>query len=497
MTDKRPRENPGHAAPEAQKSVSGTPVENEPAKKRRRRILSCDACRRLKCRCDLAYDSNTCSRCRNLRIACIKSDDQTPYTTQEPSQQQDLIKSLHQKVLRLESSMQDHQREQTTISPTTTTTTNDHVLVDEIEPADQHVHAAPAEVIRRVACQVTGDFRRSFFTKDDIVSMGMLSAATANNLVKGNSIAPRRDNWDTYLLYLFWVTIANERRDFDNAGFKVNEIVVSRLPRSSTTHNVSQLCRNLLNFEQSTIRDAMLLAEVSLYCTLQKDDCEKPTFANDGYSSKFEVWKQKWGYLLGLMLNLSYRIANVILAKRSLDRIEADALNTASSVSPQTSHGSTAHLQDSSIKSLQDHVYELSFRVTQAFVAIPSSSSGDLPEFHSLCVAYSLLILCQYDDLPPSIPKNELSTALQEVKCRCNESNSYSVAVRFSVERAWEKLRSDAVFGTEVVGQDTQFTTGVNKTGQSFGNGGQVGGDLDFFFNGGYLDLFDIDNFLL
>jgi hypothetical protein len=47
------------------------------------------------------------------------------------------------------------------------------------------------------------------------------------------------------------------------------------------------------------MRDAMLLAEISLYCTLQKEDCVKPTFTNDGFSSKFAIWKQQYGYLLG------------------------------------------------------------------------------------------------------------------------------------------------------------------------------------------------------
>jgi hypothetical protein len=71
---------------------------------------------------------------------------------------------------------------QQTISPETSI--NDRVLIDEVEPADQHVYAAPAEVIRRVACQVTGDSRRAFYTKEDVVSIGMLSAVTADSLVK-------------------------------------------------------------------------------------------------------------------------------------------------------------------------------------------------------------------------------------------------------------------------------------------------------------------------
>ncbi|KAG9504380.1 hypothetical protein J7337_004352 [Fusarium musae] len=105
---------------------------------------------------------------------------------------------LHQKVLHLESSMQDiraqlvklqsgrDSTQQSVVeqSASPQASTNSRVLMDEIEPADQHVHAAPAEVIRRVACQVTGDLRRAFHTKEDVVRMGMLNATTAETLVK-------------------------------------------------------------------------------------------------------------------------------------------------------------------------------------------------------------------------------------------------------------------------------------------------------------------------
>lgn len=124
-----------------------------------------------------------------------------------------------------------------------------------------------------------------------------------------------------------------------------------------------------------------------------------------------------------------------------------------------------------------------------------------------------MLILCQYDELPSSIPRDELSVALQEVKRRCNESNAYSVAVRFSVERAWERLRMDTASfeSTGDVAQGTHFEShsgaahngNATKVAQNSMNGGQPGGDggqldnIDYFFNGGYLDILDIDNFLL
>lgn len=123
-------------------------------------------------------------------------------------------------------------------------------------------------------------------------------------------------------------TPAHKCRDFDNDRSPVDENLGQRMlgtppvsytisslhthtnplldSWSATTGRPSILpgsylsqCRNLLNFEQTTMRDAMLFAEVSLYCTLQQDTCGMPNFASDGDCEKFAPWKQKWGYLLG------------------------------------------------------------------------------------------------------------------------------------------------------------------------------------------------------
>ncbi|EKJ78962.1 hypothetical protein FPSE_00819 [Fusarium pseudograminearum CS3096] len=607
MTGKRTqdKDNSSRVPASGQDLTAPAQGDNEPAKKRRRRILSCDACRRLKTRCEIEYGSDTCSRCRNLRITCLKSDDlEKPNGSNETNAntQPDLVKSLHEKVMNLESSMQEmktqlaklqSQPQREPIQPRTeqqiislAISSNDRALVEQVEPADQHVHAAPAEVIRRVACQVVGDYRRAFHTKEDVVSIGMLSAATADSLVKAfikrrrhvlfidsesdlvtrgtliqtspflhavccthemrytyrnqpDALKHRQvyehceaeyvDSWllsghcaQQAMLCIQFSDIIKRNSagtstmiDLRSIRLWANVCLV-HLHWSATTGRPSILpgsyfsqCRNILNFEQTTIRDAMLLAEISLYCTLQKTGCGKPDFASDGSCEKFTPWNHKWGYLLelptGLILNLSYWIANMILAKRSLDEIEALALSAPTSASPQTPHGSTAQFQAIPTKDLQDRVYELSFRVTLAFVRIPSSSSGDLPEFHSLCVAYSMLILCQYDELPSSIPHTELFSVLSEVKRRCSESNSYSVAVEFSAERALERLRADAhpLTTAESMGQQTQLNgppnqsqnSGINKSNVNINEAGLD--NLDFFFNGGYLDILDIDNFLL
>lgn len=73
MPGKRANESSTQDTPEVLEPTPAAPSENEPSKKRRRRILSCDPCRRLKCRCEIEYGSDTCSRCRNLRwvLKCV------------------------------------------------------------------------------------------------------------------------------------------------------------------------------------------------------------------------------------------------------------------------------------------------------------------------------------------------------------------------------------------------------------------------------------------
>lgn len=56
--------------------------------------------------------------------------------------------------------------------------------LDDIEPTDQHVHASPAEVVRKVGNQLSGGYRRTVDIQDDLISLGLLGTAEANTLIQ-------------------------------------------------------------------------------------------------------------------------------------------------------------------------------------------------------------------------------------------------------------------------------------------------------------------------
>lgn len=55
--------------------------------------------------------------------------------------------------------------------------------IDDVEPVDQHVNASPAEVMRKVARQLSMGYRRTVDIYDDVVSLELLDVATASYLV--------------------------------------------------------------------------------------------------------------------------------------------------------------------------------------------------------------------------------------------------------------------------------------------------------------------------
>ncbi|KAJ3539247.1 hypothetical protein NM208_g5566 [Fusarium decemcellulare] len=585
--------------------------EQENPKKRRRRILSCDTCRRLKCRCEFDDGSDTCSR-----IPCLKGDslDQYP-TTSETAYQPDLLKSLHDRVLELENSMIGLKSKLEGRQPHGETRpvrnepleaqrkpNDDSVLADDIEPADQHVHESPAEIIRRVGSQLSGGYRRTLHPQGDIVTMGLIDAATSSNLVtafirrrghillinsesdltpSGNLIysspflhavcclhemrwtqtseedsikhrlvyehvrdisgqvmlsspLPLEEITGVLIMALFAAAPSRGPEYLDswllsghcaqqamlcirfsdilkrtNAGKSIStdlrsirlwaNVCLVHLHWSATTGRPSILpasylhqCKCLLGFEQATMRDAMVFAEIELYVALQRNSYDKLETTKEGICASLTGWKQKWSHLLelptGRMLKMSYNIASLILAKRSLDQLEV------SEWSPQDA---------TETKAIHTLVCEFAAQVITSFVDMSTANSGDLPEFHLLCVAYATLLLSQQDELPASVSRISIIQSLEEVKRRCDQLKTLSSALRFSVQRALEKLRAD-VHDIEVAVERARLAVpvDVDVVAPGLGQGEVFQFDtameslesMDFFFNGGYLDLLEFEN---
>ncbi|KAH8665429.1 hypothetical protein BGZ61DRAFT_462270 [Ilyonectria robusta] len=598
-------------------AVLGTPARNAPARKRKRRILSCDACRRLKCRCDLGEGSDTCARCRALRIPCVKSDDHDQPATQNdghaPAEFSTRLLQLESSVLSIKSTLETlrSEREQ----PGETMTDNSPVQVeqpsteedpdiDDVEPVDQHVNASPAEVMRKVARQLSMGYRRTVDIYDDVVSLELLDVATASYLVT-SFISRRRHvllidsegdlsstgNLRNDSPFLFSVCCLLEMRQSPLAEgdpvkhrlvyehvrqmlgqvmlaspLRIEEITgilimaifafspsngpeyldswllsghcaqqamlsisfseimtrlslststtadqksvrlwanicLANLHWSATTGRPSILppsylrqCRILLNFEQATMRDGMLFAEIALYSMLEQRCSRKSYMKLDGSHGGFEEWRQKWSYLLDLStswrLKISHRIAHLILARQSLDHTTRDK-----------DHESVRHNTDDRdcpnlIKAMQALVSESALQVIVIFVSTPKSSCDDLPEFYKLCIAYSVLILSLYEPKPSTISHAEIFQHLEEVQKRCDESQASSLALRFSLERALKRFRNtdyskdDPERNTELQSPalDNIETDFSEETPYSINVGLNILEDMDVFLSEGCLN---------
>lgn len=138
-----------------------------------------------------------------------------------------------------------------------------------------------------------------------------------------------------------------------------------------------------------------------------------------------------------LQLKLSCSIAWLILARRSLDHISTQATSRLSRDEENPDCVSS--------ETMQAFVGGFAVRVIAAFLDIASPKSEDLPEFYLICVAYSILILSQYEQKPPGTSDDEILQLLKNVERRTTESKTSSTAVRFSVERALKRFATGKV----------------------------------------------------
>lgn len=69
-------------------------------------------------------------------------------------------------------------------------------------------------------------------------------------------------------------------------------------PPTIPSHYLNQ-CKLLLNLEQATLRDGMLVAEIELYTIVHDQFASKHYLDRDGGSQVMVAWKSKWNHLLG------------------------------------------------------------------------------------------------------------------------------------------------------------------------------------------------------
>ncbi|KAK1638290.1 hypothetical protein BDP81DRAFT_316379 [Colletotrichum phormii] len=584
----------------------------ESSRKRKRRILSCDTCRRQKCRCELDEESEACARCRSLRfrsleasIVDLKATVQALASGSRPEVRRTLAAGRQERL---------HQPQQQQQSPAEKSVVDDHGSdkargTEDVEPGDRHVYLSPAEVVRKVGSQLSGGYRRTFDVQADVVSSGILDDKTARDLVA--EFVSRRQNT---LLINSEADLAPKNRDlrhaspflhdacclhamrfskhsssvlhrrvFEHVRLQMGQLMIaSPLPleeltgimimalwasapsgpeyidswlvsghcaqqamlsinfsevlsrtksRTSTDEDQRvmrlwantclvnlhwaattsrpatvpaaylQQCKLLLNFEKPTMLDAMVYAEIMLYMILQDKFAQRSYLRCDGACEELSAWKARWNYLFDLpaasTLRISYSIAWLILARRSLEHDQAtsdqDSLSSSPRLAPTDVRAGRTHRNaDSQSQSLSDmtqsRVRAFATDVVKAFVDMPGSRAEELPEFHRLCVAYAMLIISKYEQRLPLLGSegagvgegDDVVLELLRAAQRHNgvRGNSAPSAIQFGLERALKKVaerteaRAGSTSGT-VAGGDGH---GLPDVGMSFMRSGNVRG---------------------
>ncbi|OBR05072.1 C6 zinc finger domain protein [Colletotrichum higginsianum IMI 349063] len=305
-------------------------------------------------------------------------------------------------------------------------------------------------------------------------------------------------------------TIENQIQDVDGRGSEGHEALVQYLPEkppnklrsylhwAATTSRPAtvpaaylQQCKLLLNFEEVTMRDAMVYAEIMLYLLLQDKFSQRLYLSGDGTCEELSAWKTRWNYLFELpaasTLRISYSIAWLILARRSLEHDQAapdhDSLSSSPRLHPvDAAANNGAHSQPSSQGPpdvTQFRVSAFATDVVRAFVDMPTSRAEELPEFHRLCVAYAMLIISKYEQKPSltmgGSPSGQDDVVLQLLrdaqKHNGVKGNSAPSAIQFGLERALKKVSS------RVEGRSSRAGADVGSEALG-GNNGSLGAEL-------------------
>ncbi|KAF4832252.1 Transcriptional activator of proteases prtT [Colletotrichum siamense] len=218
-------------------------------------------------------------------------------------------------------------------------------------------------------------------------------------------------------------------------------------------------CKLLLNFEEVTMRDAMMYAEITLYLILQDKFSQRSYLGADGECEELAAWKLRWNYLFELpaasTLRISHSIAWLILARRSLEHDQASSDDDSLSSSPRLQPADAVRQEPPAHQNPELHdlaharVCGFATEVVRAFVEMPSTRAEELPEFHRLCVAYAMLIISKYEQKPPYVGVDSGNNGgshevLQLLKAAQKQNSVWSAsspsAIQFGLERALKKV---------------------------------------------------------
>ncbi|KAI0021563.1 hypothetical protein F4780DRAFT_283774 [Xylariomycetidae sp. FL0641] len=196
-----PNQRGGSVTVSVSASVAGDDATRPP--KRKRRVLACQACQKVKCKCEYDAISHSCRRCQSLRLDCSLSAE-TPRDAML-ARGGDVRYSIEERLGQNEDSLSEVKALLRTVIAQTSPgaqSSKDHIrLFDDSrghiaeshlsEPShvsdisDKTVRNAPASVLREVGEQLMGGHRRLLQNVNfDVVRMAILNQNTAEELFR-------------------------------------------------------------------------------------------------------------------------------------------------------------------------------------------------------------------------------------------------------------------------------------------------------------------------
>ncbi|KAK7419660.1 hypothetical protein QQX98_003251 [Neonectria punicea] len=202
-------------------------------------------------------------------------------------------------------------------------------------------------------------------------------------------------------------------------------------------------CRLLLNFQQATLRDGMLVAEVKLFIGVHNQYATGHCLSCDSSSTYLAAWKAEWGHLLNFptsgMLKLGYAAVELLLARRTVEArkeaVDSDLLNPVL----RSDYEEVDHFP--SLSEAETTLYESAQGLLRSFLSLTNIAKDEAPEFYLNCLAYSILVLSKYDSEPDDPSQVKVLTLLESLDKFYRDSGKGSSAIEFGLDRALARYR--------------------------------------------------------
>ncbi|RKU48437.1 hypothetical protein DL546_009634, partial [Coniochaeta pulveracea] len=214
-------------------------------------------------------------------------------------------------------------------------------------------------------------------------------------------------------------------------------------------------CSLLLKVTEGTVREAMIVAEITLYTNLNRKLTQHSYLDHEGECREFVSWKEKWFHLFArprsTTFRLSYHCAYFILAVRSLEdfnsgRAAEDFLGPAAIIND--GHGEPAEVaalshSDDQLRH-QSYALRFAFHILETFLEMSVGLRNEMPVYLHMCVSYSALVVAQYwrDQHLGDVSAATVLEYLNDVEDWCAATPSSMIVTAYATSLAKRRVKA-------------------------------------------------------